>query len=175
MIVALDVGYIEVSGATTGTCGLVAFEHWTDPDPFAELSVSTRDVGPYIPGRFFERELPCLIAALNRYTAVVGEAPRVVVIDGHVRLDASGTPGLGLHLFSELGDSIPIVGVAKNPFRGLDAVEVLRGEGGNPLHVTAVGLNEDEAATHVASMAGRFRVPTLLRRADQLSRVQPMN
>lgn len=172
MIVALDVGYTEILGATTGTCGLVAFEQWTDLDPVAVLSVSTPNVAPYVPGRFFERELPCLIAGLDHYTAAVGQAPLVVVIDGHVRLDNRGTRGLGLHLFRELGESIPIIGVAKNPFRGLNAVEVFRGESTIPLHVTAVGLDEDEAASCVASMAGEFRVPTLLRRADQLSRLR---
>ncbi|MFY0538676.1 hypothetical protein [Nannocystis pusilla] len=39
------------------------------------------------------------------------------MIDGHVWLGPD-RPGLGVHLHRALGEAIPVVGVAKNPFRG---------------------------------------------------------
>ena len=89
---------------------------------------------------------------------------------GMCGFDQAGTPGLGAYLFDELGGSIPVVGVAKQPFRGLVAIEVLRGTSSKPLYVTAAGMGEDKAAGLVRSMAGPFRVPTMLRAADVLSR-----
>jgi deoxyribonuclease V len=51
---------------------------------------------------------------------------------------------------------------------------VVRG-GARPLHVTALGLDAADAAARVAAMHGPYRLPTLLKRADQLARglVQP--
>jgi deoxyribonuclease V len=64
---------------------------------------------------------------------------------------------------------IPVVGVAKTKFHGAVPVEVLRGSG-SPLFVTAVGLTLPEAANCIRDMHGPYRIPTLLRRVDQLAR-----
>lgn len=50
------------------------------------------------------------------------------------------------------------------------AIAVLRGTSARPLFVTAAGMPRAEAAELVRHMAGRFRVPDVLRRADQLAR-----
>ena len=92
------------------------------------------------------------------------------MIDGNVRLNQQRKPGLGLSLFDELGELVPIVGVAKNPFHGLDQVLVKRGDSNKPLYVTAAGIDEHIAAKKVSQMAGEFRIPSLLRRVDQLAR-----
>jgi len=47
---------------------------------------------------------------------------------------------------------------------------VLRGDSRRPLYVTAAGLDPAAAALHVRSMHGPFRIPTLLKRVDQLCR-----
>jgi hypothetical protein len=47
---------------------------------------------------------------------------------------------------------------------------VLRGTSARPLFVTAAGMPRADAAELVRHMAGRFRVPDALRRADQLAR-----
>lgn len=170
MIVALDVGYGESEAGTVGLCGIVAFEQWVSESALVEDSVMVEGVAAYVPGRFFERELPCLLRGLE-YLGIGHDAGiDVVVIDGHVRLDQAGAPGLGAYLFDALGASTPVVGVAKRPFNGLEAVEVARGTSLNPLFVTAAGMDEDTAASLVESMAGPFRIPTMLKRADALSR-----
>ena len=170
VLVALDVGY-ETRGATErGRCGVVGFERWEAADAVHERTVEVDDVRPYVPGRLFERELPCLLAGLEALGVDVPlDAVTTIIVDGNVRLDQAGRAGLGMHLHRALDSAVPVVGVAKRPFRGLEAVEVRRGTSSNPLHVTAVGIDEHEAAQRVQAMAGEHRLPTLLRRVDQLA------
>jgi len=47
---------------------------------------------------------------------------------------------------------------------------MLRGNAARPLYVTAAGLPAAEAADVVRAMAGKFRLPDALRRADALAR-----
>ena len=66
---------------------------------------------------------------------------------------------------------VPVIGVAKTAFRpATHAVPVLRGGSARPLYVTAAGLPLASAADLVRRMAGRYRLPDALRRADALSR-----
>jgi deoxyribonuclease V len=118
----------------------------------------------YVPGEFFRRELPCLAAVLD---GVAGLS--LLVVDGYVDLAPDGRPGLGAHAARAFG--VPVVGVAKTRFAtATHAAEVLRGEASRPLYVTATGLPVDEAAEMVRAMAGRYRLPDALRRADALAR-----
>jgi deoxyribonuclease V len=118
----------------------------------------------YVPGEFFRRELPCLAAVLD---GVAGLS--LLVVDGYVDLDPDGRPGLGAHAAREFG--VPVVGVAKTRFAtATHAAAVLRGGASRPLYVTATGLPADEAADMVRAMAGRYRLPDALRRADALAR-----
>jgi deoxyribonuclease V len=124
-------------------------------------------VEPYQPGEFYRRELPCLLAVLGK----AGAPPAAVVIDGYVWLGDEGRPGLGAHLYAALGQAVPVIGVAKTHFAGVRVARpVLRGGSKRPLWVTASGIDADTAARHVAAMYGPFRVPTLLKRVDQLCR-----
>ena len=71
-------------------------------------------------------------------------------------------------------DRVPVIGVAKTSFRGSGfAQAVLRGTSQRPLYVTAAGMKPEIAAAHVLSMHGEYRIPTLLKRADQLCRSKP--
>jgi len=135
---------------------------WTSSAPHAEHVVRVAGIAPYVPGHFYLRELPPIRAVL----AVAG-AVDVVVIDGFVWL-GPGRPGLGGHLHDAI--ALPVVGVAKNPFRGAKPIEVLRGSSKKPLYVTAAGIDPRAAAAHVRKMHGAHRLPTLIRRADELSR-----
>jgi deoxyribonuclease V len=126
-------------------------------------------VAEYEPGRFYLRELPCLMAVLGKCGEVEGGVPEVLVVDGYVWLEG-GRAGLGGHLWEALGRRGAVVGVAKTKFAGAGGVEVLRGGSMRPLYVTAAGIAEEEAAKRVAGMHGRFRVPTMVRRADRVSR-----
>ena len=93
----------------------------------------------------------------------------LLVVDGYVDLDASGRPGLGAHAHAEFG--VPVIGVAKTAFpTATHAVPVLRGRSARPLFVTAAGMPLHDAAELVRQMAGSFRLPDALRRADALAR-----
>ncbi|MEM7247902.1 MAG: endonuclease V [Acidobacteriota bacterium] len=163
MIAALDADYRD----TGATVGCVLFREWTDPQPTDELVHSVAGVAAYESGEFYKRELPVLLAALGRVDVPLD----TLVIDGHVWLDRSDRPGLGVHLHRALDERIPVVGVAKNAFgESAPAHRVLRGESLRPLYVTAVGLPIEVAAEKVRTMAGEHRIPTLLKRADALSR-----
>ncbi|MGC4093704.1 MAG: endonuclease V [Polyangiaceae bacterium] len=162
-IALLDVHY-EGEGARAA-CLLA--ERWTDAVSSHEWTVEIPHAAPYRPGFFFERELPCLLAALAKAT----EPINVLVVDGYVDLDESGRPGLGAHLYEHFDERIAVVGVAKRPFAGSDfALRVQRGASQNPLFVTARGIALELAAARVRSMHGEHRIPTLCTSVDHLCR-----
>jgi deoxyribonuclease V len=105
---------------------------------------------------------------------VLGSLPQpdrlaLVVVDGYVDLDESGRPGLGAYVHAEFG--VPVIGVAKTGFAtATHAVQVHRGASRRPLFVTAAGLPLTDAANLVHDMAGPYRLPDALRRADALAR-----
>lgn len=163
VLVCLDVGY-EGTGALAAA---VAVDAPDAPHPSASASVRLARVAPYRAGRFFERELPCLMAVLRR---LGGRRPDCVLVDGYAWL-ATGRPGLGAHLFEALARTIPVVGVAKSRFAGNDAaIEILRGQSRRPLFVTACGMDRARAAALVRGMRGASRIPMALKWVDALSR-----
>ena len=136
---------------------------WTAQFPQRQFTVLRTPIAPYVPGAFWERELPVLTLLLE------GCHPEIIVVDGYVWLDANGRKGLGAHLYDAKG--IPVVGVAKTAFEGSAFAErVVRGASGRPLWVTAVGLDPIAAAEAVRSMHGAHRLPTLLHHVDHLAR-----
>ena len=87
-------------------------------------------------------------------------------------LDPSGRPGLGTRAHAKFG--IPVIGVAKSRFRtATHAVPVVRGSSARPLFVTSSGMPAADAADLVRRMAGRYRLPDALHRADILARTCP--
>jgi deoxyribonuclease V len=122
------------------------------------------DVAPYRPGQFYLRELPPMHAALDGLAEVA-----LLIVDGYADLDPDGRPGLGSHASAEFG--VPVIGIAKSAFRtATHAIPVLRGTSARPLYVTAAGMPRIEAADLVRRMAGRYRLPDAMRRADDLAR-----
>ena len=124
-------------------------------------------MAPYRPGEFYRRELPPLRAILDDLSGL-----GLLVVDGYADLDPSGRPGLDAHAHAEFG--IPVIGVAKSRFRTATHAEpVVRGSSARPLFVTAAGMPTADAADLVSRMAGRYRLPDALRRADTLARAGP--
>jgi deoxyribonuclease V len=162
VIAALDVHYDDASLKAVGAA--VVFDHWDAAVAAAEYTTVVENVEPYVPGEFFRRELPCLLAVL----AEVGESLDAVVVDGYVRLGAK--PGLGKHLFERLWQTVAVIGVAKTRFHEAGAVEVFRGRSKSPLFVTAAGMEPGDAAERIRRMHGGHRIPTLLKRVDRLAR-----
>lgn len=163
MILAIDVHYTEQGSATAG----VAFEAWDAPAATATYVSTQSTVVEYTPGKFYERELPCIEHLLREHAL----APQLIVVDGYVFLDGVARPGLGKYLFDALGGKVPVVGIAKTSFAGIGpAFEVIRGASAKPLYVTCVGADLDAVKEQVRQMHGSHRIPTLLKAADQLCR-----
>lgn len=133
----------------------------------AERTAVVPRVPPYQPGRFYLRELPPLHAVLDGLSGL-----GLLVVDGYADLDPGGRPGLGVHAHAAFG--IAVIGVAKSRFRtATHAVPVVRGSAVRPLFITAAGMPVTDAADLVRRMAGRYRLPDALRRADTLARTDP--
>jgi deoxyribonuclease V len=161
LVACVDVDYRDTVAVAAG----VWLRGWEAAK--AEVEVVTRldEVAPYQPGEFYRRELPCVLAVLER-----GPAAGVIVVDGYVWL-GPGRAGLGAHFYQTLGERTVVVGVAKSRFlSATEAVPVCRGDSKSPLYVTAAGVSAAEAAEWVMRMHGPYRVPTLLKRVDQLAR-----
>jgi deoxyribonuclease V len=163
MIGCVDVYYRD----TSAIAACVLFEKWSDDRPASEIVVQIREIQPYVSGQFFRRELPCLLAALRAFD----ELPHAVIIDGYVWVGDQRNPGLGAHLYEALDRQSAVIGVAKTMFVGAKlAREVTRGHSLSPLYVSAAGMHLADATHHIQEMHGDFRIPTLLKRVDQLSR-----
>ena len=161
---AVDVHYLSPGGARAAAvlAADAAFSH-----VLAERTALVPRVPAYRPGEFYLRELPPLRAVLEDLSGL-----GLLVVDGYADLDPVGRPGLGAYVHAEFG--IPVIGVAKSRFRtATHAVPVVRGSSVRPLFVTAAGMPSAEAADLVRRMAGRYRLPDALRRADTLARAGP--
>jgi deoxyribonuclease V len=161
---AVDVHYLSTGGARAAAvlAADAAFTH-----VLAECTAIAARVPAYRPGEFYRRELPPLRAVLNDLSGL-----GLLVVDGYADLDPAGRPGLGAHAHAEFG--IPVIGVAKSRFHtATHAVPVVRGSSVRPLFVTAAGVPAADAADLVRHMAGRYRLPDPLRRADSLARADP--
>lgn len=163
-ILATDTYYYD----THALCAFIAFE-WDDEQPKSTYTSRIENVVEYIPGQFYKRELPCILECLKQIDLSQIEA---IVVDGHVFVDNTKAPGLGAHLYEALEKRIPIIGVAKTAFalNKQNTVEVLRGESKNPLHVSSTGIDLQKAAEFIRSMKGAYRIPTLFKELDKLSR-----
>lgn len=163
MIACVDVHYRDSRAIAAG----LLFEDWAAPCATLEVVRSVAPIAPYEPGRFYLRELPCIMAVLEKLPT----RPAAIVIDGYVWLGDESRPGLGARLHRALGGKAAVIGVAKSAFCPGPAVrELVRGRSLRPLYVTAAGLPVTEAVACVAAMHGSFRIPTLVKRADTLSR-----
>lgn len=166
MLACVDVDY-RGGGALAAA---LVFHAWTDERAITEVTAHVPEAASYEPGAFFVRELPCLLAVLERITVPL----EVIVVDGYVWL-AEGRPGLGAKLHEALGGASAIIGVAKTAFHGNTvARSVVRGASTRPLYVTAIGIDPEVAAAHVRTMHGTARIPTLLKSVDRASQITPI-
>lgn len=163
MYLALDVAYgrDRVSAAGVGF-------HDPESDRVVLERVRRFEGAPetYEPGNFRKRELPYLEALAGAIAAE--HSITSILIDGYVWL--GDRAGLGCHLFDSLDRRIPIIGVAKTRFRSAPARELRRGTSQLPLMITSIGVEIEQAVRLISVMHGAHRIPTLLRRVDQLAR-----
>lgn len=164
MIFAVDVDYRASQAFAAG----VLFKNWQDGEPTAELTAEISTVAEYEPGQFYKRELPCILELLKRLPQLLA----YIVIDGYVYLDRDHKPGLGKRLYDALEEKAAVIGVAKSRFKDTPPeTEVFRGNSKRALYVTAVGISETDAKNCVMRMHGEHRLPALLKRVDQLSKL----
>ncbi|AZQ74269.1 endonuclease V [Streptomyces luteoverticillatus] len=149
-----------------------------------EATAVGRVAFPYVPGLLAFREIPTVLAVLDRLTAT----PGLVVCDGY-GLAHPRRFGLASHLGVLTG--LPTIGVAKNPFtftydapgpaRGdtsplLDGAEevgrALRTQKGVKPVFVSVGhrVNLDHACAWSLALSPRYRLPETTRAADSLCR-----
>lgn len=161
LFVAVDVHYLD---ETTARAAMVA-AHDRQFSRITRTDTATTPVdAPYRPGAFFRRELPPLQAVIPACDRL-----SLIIVDGYADLDAGGRPGLGAHVHARFG--VPVIGVAKTPFRtATHAAQIRRGQSSRPLYVTAAGMPIADAARLVGEMAGQFRLPDALKLADRLAR-----
>ena len=163
MILAIDVQYEEDSALAAG----VLFSSWGSPEPDKSVVKTIEGIEPYEAGSFYKRELPCILSLLED----IEETIEVIIVDGFVTLGKEESKGLGMHLYDSLENKIPIIGVAKRSFKGTpEQCELYSGDSAKPLFITAVGVSLEDAKSLIASMDGKHRIPTLLKRVDQLCR-----
>lgn len=160
---AVDVAYDDKAGSAR-VAGVV-FEWYDAEAPLESIVFDRVGVEPYQTGAFYKRELPCILDLLDRLTV----RPDVIFVDGYVDLGGE-SPGLGRALFDALGGKIKVIGVAKSPFSFAPHIEAWRNSTTRPLWVTAAGMPPREAALAVQKMHGPYRLPTLLKAVDTLSR-----
>ncbi len=165
MILAFDTYYYDDKAKTVCYC----FEKFTDDEPDIVYTDMVAGIEKYESGAFYKRELPCIIKLLEKHHP---EDIDMIIIDGFVVLDDDNTLGLGGHLFEYLGKNVPVIGVAKTDFPGLtkNKRKIYRGKSRNPLYITALGMDLDAAGEHIQSMKGKYRVPTLLKKLDNMTK-----
>ncbi|UCD31718.1 MAG: hypothetical protein JSW04_03130 [Desulfobacterales bacterium] len=163
MKAALDVHYAK--GKAYAAC--IVFNTWLDNEPTEIFEAVVPFSARYRSGRFYERELPCLLSVLNqtkhRYSTIV--------IDGFVHLKVSVGKGLGAHLYESLPYSSVVIGVAKSRSKAADCfIPIFRGRSKKPLYISSAGCDVEKAAKSILRMHGPNRIPTLLLLADQHAR-----
>jgi deoxyribonuclease V len=163
-IAFLDVAY----AADAAGVACVLADAWTAAKPAAEISDCVACApATYVPGEFYKRELPLLRTVIDG----LGFHPAVIVVDGYAWLGGNCAPGLGARLYEVFGSTIPVVGIAKTPYRDDTWSErIYRGKSRRPLYVTSAGIENVEAAGLVRGMHGGYRIPTLLQQVDRLAR-----
>ena len=163
MILAIDVDYRDHCAVVAG----VMFSDWEDTEANEIFTSTIDEMNEYEPGNFYKRELPCILQLLNEHKL----KPSTIIVDGYVFLDGNKIAGLGKHLHDALDCKTIIIGVAKRAFKDISSeYAIYRGQSNKPLYVTAVGLDVDLAFDRIKRMNGKFRVPDLLKRADQVCR-----
>ena len=161
MIAAIDILYRDDASANAGA---VIFTGFSDTKAYRTYTKDIPRVEDYVPGQFYRRELPCIMAIYE----MIEEKIDILIIDGYVNLGEK--PGLGMHLWKVLGGKKKVIGVAKKHFMGSNAVRVFRGNSRQPLYITAAGMETSQAADLITKMHGKYRLPDLLKQADSLSR-----
>ena len=75
MILAVDAYYRDNYAFAAG----VLFNDWGDCEPVDKLLAQISNIEVYIPGEFYRRELPCILALLDQLNELPGYLPTLLV------------------------------------------------------------------------------------------------
>lgn len=166
MIYAFDSYYFDEFANTI----CLAFENWDSVEEAAIYSEKTDITSDYESGALYKRELPCILSLLSQINLKKGD---ILLVDGYVTLNDEGKIGLGGYLYQALEEKYPVVGIAKNEFSSPDLHRriIYRGESKTPLFLTSKGIDVDVLKPKIEQMYGDYRIPTLLKKVDQLTRI----
>lgn len=165
MIIAFDTYYFDNKAKTV----CLTFDKWTENQNYKVYTETLENIEAYTSGKFYKRELPCILSLLNKNEFKDIET---IIVDGFVYLDDNNKLGLGAHLYENLHIKIPVIGVAKTNFATIieNKKILLRGKSIKPLYITAIGINLNEATEKIKMMHGENRIPTLLKILDTLTK-----
>jgi deoxyribonuclease V len=165
MILAFDTYYYGDKAKTI----CIGFEEWNKEENFQIYSETISKIEEYVSGEFYKRELPCILSLLSKIDL---KKVDLIIIDGFVFLDDENKFGLGAYLYQELNKEIPIIGVAKRDFATIEKnrIKLYRGKSENPLFITSIGIELNVASKKIEEMNGEYRMPTLLKEVDKLTK-----
>ncbi len=113
--------------------------------------------------------MPCIISLLKQINI---ENITEIIVDSFVILDDKGKNGLGGYLYEHLERKIPVIGVAKSDFvqNKINKQEIYRGLSKKPLYISALGIGLELASKNILNMEGEYRMPTLLKYLDTMTK-----
>jgi len=164
MILAIDVHYKDQTAKAVG----LLFD-WCDSEPKEVITDYLLNPDEYLPGAFYKRELPCILKIIEKVNIEHLEA---IIIDGYVYVDNDKKNGLGGHVWQTLKSGVPVIGVAKNYYHGNTetVISIMRGDSVKPLYISSIGISNEEAVIKIESLHGTFRIPTILKLLDRLTK-----
>lgn len=163
----LDVHYQELDNQTIANVSGIRFAGIENHIILNEYRIIVNKVEPYQSGQFYKRELPCLLALIEK----IDEPFDVIVIDGYVYLNGTDKAGLGKYLYDNLPIKKPVIGIAKARFCEIgQQYAVHRGMSKHPLYVTCVDFELNLAKNFVQTLQGKNTMPDIAKRVDLLSR-----
>ena len=165
MILAFDTYYFDNKAKTI----CISFSSWENEKLYNVDAEILENIPEYKSGEFYKRELPCILSLFKKLQI---EKVETIIVDGFVFLDDNYTPGLGGRLYTELDSKIPIIGVAKTNFATIEKNKrkLFRGNSIKPLYITAIGIDLDNAKELIKNMSGPYRIPTILKTLDTLTK-----
>lgn len=176
MILALDSYYKD----DTCNTSLVLFENEKSSEPIYTDTIYTKVTSDYIPGEFYKRELPGIEKILTKFIKEHfdwWDKTYIIITDSFVTLKngCDEWKGLGSYLkeyLKSIGYNKVIYGVAKTNFCDCDKISevIYRGKSKTPLYVQSSTLDNIGVRFMIQNMHGEYRIPTMLKLVDQLSR-----
>lgn len=197
MVIALD-SYYNNSVCNTS---LVLFANEKSSEPIYTDTIYTPIPCEYIPGEFYRRELPGIEKIIDKFVYEHHDwwdEVKFVMVDSFVTLEKDGKTwdGLGAKVYDYLEryahkqrypehehhkyELVPVIGVAKTNFGDCDNSWLTefahRGESDNALYVQVIApmdskIDKYYALWFVEHMHGQYRIPTMLKEVDRLSRI----